>query len=177
MPLLTKKSLNPGMFLTLQLAHSLLIDGFCSPMVHSEPLNKSPSAVPYCPYAGNKVNKKKNTKTAVFVILFGMFKIGNVTFHFNKVMVFSLIILGVLLFFPLRLEIAGVNLINIFVKERLLAIGILFLVLRSIIHEYYATNLALLFLVILFLSATFSFAHLVVLTLVSIAFLNSLKKM
>ena len=165
------------MFLTLQLAHSLLIDGLCSPMVHSVPLNKSPSAVPYCPYTGSKANKKKNTKTAVFVILFGMFKIGNVTFHFNKVMVFSLIILGVLLFFPLQIKIAGVNLINIFVKERLFAIAILFLVLRSIIHEYYATNLVLLFLVILFLSATFSFAHLVILTLVSIAFLKSLKKM
>ena len=92
-------------------------------------------------------------------------------------MIFSLVILGVLLFFPPQLEIAGVNLINIFVKERLFAVGILFVVLRSIIDGYYATNLALLFLVMLFLSATLSFAHLVVLILVSIAFLKSLKQM
>ena len=95
----------------------------------------------------------------------------------TTVVKFSLIILGILLFFPPQLEIAGVNLINIFVKERLFAVSILFLILRSIISDYYATNLALLFLVILFLSATFSFAHLVVLTLVSIAFLKSLKQM
>lgn len=92
-------------------------------------------------------------------------------------MALALVILLFLFFSPLRIEIGGIHIINPFVKERLAAIGILFLVLRSIIHEYYTTNLALLFLVILFLSASFSFAHMVVLTLVLIAFLKSVQQM
>lgn len=92
-------------------------------------------------------------------------------------MLFALVLLGVLLFFPLKLEIAGVHLINIFIKERLVGVGLLFLVLRAIIHEYYATNLAILFIVILLLSSTLSFAQLVVVTLLAIAFFKSVKQM
>ena len=80
---------------------------------------------------------------------FCMFKIGSITFYFNRIMALALVIL-LFLFFPSSDRDRRYSYYQSFVKERLAAIGILFLVLRSIIHEYYTTNLALLFLVILF---------------------------
>jgi hypothetical protein len=60
---------------------------------------------------------------------------------------------------------AGVVIINDFVKTRVISVGILFLVLKGIIHEYYSQKLGILFLLALILSPTLTFAQLVIVIL------------
>ncbi|MBI3955041.1 hypothetical protein HY338_01245, partial [Candidatus Gottesmanbacteria bacterium] len=94
-----------------------------------------------------------------------MLAIPHLKIHFSKIQILALILLLFLLFYPSELEIKGLILTNDFIKERVLSLGILFLILRGIIDDYYSPKLAIIFLFILILAPTFNFGQLVVVTL------------
>lgn len=96
--------------------------------------------------------------------------------HFNKIQILALVLLSFLLFYPGELEIKGLILTNDFIKERILSLGILFLILRGIIDDYYSPNLAIIFLFILILAPTFNFGQLIVVTLTSLLVFKLLRK-
>lgn len=96
--------------------------------------------------------------------------------HFNKIQILALVLLSFLLFYPGDLEIKGLILTNDFIKERVLSLGILFLILRGIIDDYYSPVLSAIFLFILILAPTFNFGQLVIITLTVLLVLKLLRK-
>jgi hypothetical protein len=71
----------------------------------------------------------------------------------------------------------GIPVVNAFIKTRVLSLGILFLVLRGIIDDYYSPRLAILFLISLILAPTFTFGQLVLIVLTGLLLFRLLKKM
>lgn len=87
-----------------------------------------------------------------------------------------LCLLVLLLLYPYRITINGANIVDPYIKKRLASVGILFLVLRGFIHDYYLSLWAILFLCALILSSTLPFGLIVLLTLGGLIILKSLKK-
>lgn len=102
--------------------------------------------------------------------------IPHLKIHFNKFQILVLILLSFLLFYPGDLEIKGLVITGDFIKERVLSLGILFLILRGIIDDYFSPKLAIIFLFILILAPTFNFGQLVVVTLTALLVLKLLRK-
>jgi len=96
--------------------------------------------------------------------------------NYNKKTLLALVVLCFLLFYPNTLLINGFPIIDIFIKKRVVSVGILFLVLRGIIHDYYTPVWAIIFLIALILSPSLPFALIVFLTLATLIILRSLKK-
>src|SRR3989344_1216290 len=102
-------------------------------------------------------------------------KIPRVNFYFNRLQILILILVVLIFFYPNTIEIMGIPLLNEFIRQRVLSLGILFLILRGLVDAYYSPNLAILFLVMLILSPTLTFGQLTIATLFSLVIFRVLK--
>lgn len=96
--------------------------------------------------------------------------------NYNKYALLALVLLLFLIFYPYPVTIGGVNIVDPFMKKRFAAVGILFLVLRGFVHDYYLSMWAIIFLIALILSTTIPYGLLVFLTLALFIILRSMKR-
>ena len=105
-----------------------------------------------------------------------MLNIPTIIKRYNWKTVLGIAILSFLLLYPYPLTLFGISLVNPFIKERFVAVGLLFLVLRGLIHDYYASVFSIFFLVVVILSPVLTFGQIVFITLLGLVVLKLLKK-
>ena len=120
----------------------------------------------------NKVKVKKSVILCTIILV----DIRRFIANYNKKTLLALIVLCFLLFYPTPIAINGISIIDPFIRRRVASVGILFLVLRGFVHDYYTSSWALVFLGALILSSTLPFGFIVFLTLAAFIILKFLKK-
>jgi len=95
---------------------------------------------------------------------------------YNKKTLLALVVLCFLLFYPTPIAIGGISIIDPFIRRRVASVGILFLVLRGFVHDYYTSSWAIVFLIALILSTSLPFGLVVFLTLAAFIILRFLKR-
>ena len=96
--------------------------------------------------------------------------------NYNKKALIPIIVLLFLLFYPYPIVIFGIPIVDVFIKKRLVAVGLLFLILRGMVHDYYLSSWVVLFLLALVVSSSLPFGMIVFLTLGAFIILKALKK-
>jgi hypothetical protein len=97
--------------------------------------------------------------------------------RYSTITLIALLLCVVVLLYPYQLVVYGIPLVTWYVKQRIVAIAILYLILAGIMDWRGSSWLPILFLVSLILASSFQFAYIIFFTLAALLILKSLRKL
>lgn len=97
--------------------------------------------------------------------------------RYSTITLIALLLCIVIWLYPYQLVVYGIPLVTWYVKQRIVAIAILYLILAGIMDWRGSSWLPILFLISLILASTFQFAYIIFFTLAALLILKSLRKL
>ncbi|MEI6327250.1 MAG: hypothetical protein WCO78_03985 [Candidatus Roizmanbacteria bacterium] len=97
--------------------------------------------------------------------------------RYSTITLIALLLCVVVLLYPYQVVVYGIPLVTWYVKQRIVAVAILYLILAGIMDWRASSWLPILFLVSLVLASSFQFAYIIFFTLAAMLVLKSLRKL
>jgi len=97
--------------------------------------------------------------------------------RYSTITLIALALCIVILLYPYQLVVYGFPLVTWYVKQRVVAIAILYIILSGIMNWKGSSWLPILFLISLILASSFQFAYIIFFTLAALLILKSLRKL